>query len=106
MIIKDFLNNNFIVLAYLYDQKTANNIVKTTQDEVAEYMGLSRVTVNKVFGVFIEHGYINKDTKHIGRYVLTDLGCKVVESIRCLSIEANVLRPNNYSTKKIYSKEN
>ena len=91
MVIKDFTNNNFVILAHLYDEKNNENIIKTTQDEVADTLQLSRVTINKAFSLFIQNGYLQRDFKHVGRYYLTDLGCKVVEIIRTLSVEANML---------------
>ena len=91
MVINDFTNTNFVILAHLYDEKDQNNVVKITQDEVAEHLGLSRVTINKAFALFVQNGYLQRDFKHVGRYYLTDLGCKVVEIIRTLSVEANMV---------------
>lgn len=91
MVIKDFTNNNFIVLSYLYDAKDKNNVVKITQDEIAEHLNLSRVTVNKAIILFIQHGYVRRDLKHVGRYIVTDFGSKIVETIRTLSVEANTI---------------
>lgn len=91
MVINDFTNTNFVILAHLYDEKDQNNVVKITQDEVAEHLGLSRVTINKAFALFVQNSYLQRDFKHVGRYYLTDLGCKVVEVIRTLSVEANMV---------------
>lgn len=103
MVIKDFTNNNFIILAHLYDEKDNNGVVKTTQDEVAEYTGLSRVTINKIFTLLVERGYIVKDARHVGRYVITAMGCKVVDVFRCLSVEANnLIAKNNISFSDIF----
>ena len=96
MVIKDFTNTNFAILAHLYDEKNNENVIKTTQDEVADKLQLSRVTINKVFSLFVQNGYLQRDLKHIGRYYLTDLGCKVVENIRTLNVEANM-----FFTKKL-----
>ena len=103
MVIKDFTNNNFVILAHLYDVKDNNGVIKTTQDEVAEYTGLSRVTINKIFTLLVEHGYITKDARHVGRYVITSIGCKVVDVFRCLSVEANnLIAKNNISFSDIF----
>lgn len=103
MVIKDFTNNNFVILAHLFDERNNDNVIKTTQDEVAETLNMSRVTVNRSFALLINNGYIYKDTKHIGRYVLTDLGCKIVEVIHCLSVEANTLKAKQMlDTKDIF----
>ena len=91
MVIKDFTNTNFVILAHLYDEKNNENVIKTTQDEVADHLQLSRVTINKTFALFVQNGYLQRDFKHVGRYYLTDLGCKVVEIIRTLNVEANMV---------------
>ena len=91
MVIKNFTNNNFLILSHLYDAKDQNHVVKITQDEVAEHLSLSRVTINKAFALFVQNGYLHRDFKHVGRYYLTDLGCKVVEIIRTLNVEANMV---------------
>ena len=91
MVIKDFTNTNFVILAHLYDEKNNENVIKTTQDEVADNLQLSRVTINKAFALFVQNGYLQRDFKHVGRYYLTDLGCKVVAIIRTLSVEANMV---------------
>ena len=91
MVIKDFTNTNFVILAHLYDEKNNENVIKTTQDEVADNLQLSRVTINKAFALFVQNGYLQRDFKHVGRYYLTDLGCKVVEIIRTLNVEANMV---------------
>lgn len=87
MVINDFTNNNFLILSHLYDEKNQNNVVKITQDEVAEHLGLSRVTVNRAFVLFINNGYLRRDTSHVGRYTITTLGCKVVCNIRELNTD-------------------
>ena len=103
MIVSDFSNNNFVVLSHLYDAKDNNGVVKTTQDEVAEHTGLSRVTINKIFVLLIQHGYIARDARHVGRYVITSIGCKVVDVFRCLSVEANnLIAKNNIAISDIF----
>ena len=91
MVINDFTNTNFVILAHLYNEKNNENVIKTTQDEVADKLQLSRVTINKAFSLFVQNGYLQRDLKHVGRYYLTDLGCTVVENIRTLSVEVNML---------------
>lgn len=87
MVINDFTNNNFFILSHLYDEKDQNNVIKITQDEVAEHLGLSRVTVNRAFVLFINNGYLSRDTSHVGRYIITTFGCKVVCNIRELNTD-------------------
>ena len=80
--VSEFTNDNFRVLALLYDNKGKDNIVKFTQQEVADELSLSRVTINKIFKHFKENGYITQDKKRIGRYYLTSAGELIVETIR------------------------
>ena len=95
MVIKDFTNNNFLILSYLFDEKDQNNIIKITQDEVAEHLGLSRVTVNRAFVLFINNGYLRRDTNHVGRYTITTFGCKLVCKIRELNVEFSIRSTTN-----------
>ena len=99
MVIKDFTNTNFVILSYLYDEKNEENIIKITQNEVADNLNLSRVTVNKAFAIFVQNGYISKDAKHVGRYSITALGCKIVDVIRIVNAEANVAIANGKKNK-------
>jgi DNA-binding Lrp family transcriptional regulator len=66
----------------MYDNKNEQNLVKTTQQEVSEELGLSRVTVNKIFKQLKENNYIIQDTTKVGRYYLTAEGITVVETFR------------------------
>ncbi len=78
----EFTNENFRTLAYMYDNKNEQNLVKTTQQETSDELGLSRVTVNKIFKQLKENGYITQDTTKVGRYYLTTEGITVVETFR------------------------
>lgn len=101
MVIKDFTNNNFLILSHLYDEKDHNNVIKTTQNEVAEHLGLSRVTVNRAFVLFINNGYLIRDTSHVGRYIITTFGCNVVCKIKELNVECSIC-----STNKVLNTDN
>lgn len=74
--------DNFKVLACLYDNKDKNNVVKITQGEVSEIVGISRVTINFIFKALREANYLVMDKEHVGRYVLTDDAVKAVELLR------------------------
>lgn len=78
----EFTNENFRILAHLYDNKNEEHLVKTTQQEVSDALGISRVTINKVFSKLKDSGYITQDTTKVGRYYLTDSGLTVVETFR------------------------
>ena len=53
-----FLNNTFDVLSFLYDIKNENNIIRITQQEVADELHMSRITVNKTFNLLKDNNYM------------------------------------------------
>ena len=55
--VKYFTNDKFRTLAYLYDVKGNDNRARITQQEVADELGLSRVTMNGIFKQLKEDGY-------------------------------------------------
>ncbi len=82
MSIVEFTNDNFRVLAYLYDNMDVSRLVKITQQEVSDALGISRVTINKIFKQLKDGNYITQDTTKVGRYYITDVSVCVVESFR------------------------
>ena len=79
-----FANDHLKVLDCLYDEKNSNNVSHITQQEIADRLGLSRVTINKIIGELKQEGYIQLDGVHVGRYVLTDMAIKAVKTFRSL----------------------
>ena len=82
MAIVEFTNDNFRVLAYLYDNMDASRLVKITQQEVSDALGISRVTINKIFKQLKDGNYITQDSTRVGRYYLTEVSARLVESFR------------------------
>lgn len=82
MSIVEFTNDNFRVLAYLYDNMDPSRLVKITQQEVSDALGISRVTVNKIFKQLKDGDYITQDSTKVGRYYLTESSVRLVESFR------------------------
>lgn len=80
--VKYFTNDKFRALAYLYDMKGSDNRARITQQEVADELGLSRVTINGIFKQLKDDGYLQQDTVHIGRYLLTEKAISAVEMFR------------------------
>ena len=64
--------------------KGANGKVHITQQEVADDLGISRATVNKIMGELRDSGYIEQDGKHVGRYILTEQAISVIETFRTI----------------------
>lgn len=77
-----FTTDNFRVLAHLYDKRSADNKTHITQQEVADNLKLSRITINKIMGELKSAGYITPDGNHNGRYVLTDKAVQIVKNFR------------------------
>ena len=82
MSIVEFTNDNFRVLAYLYDNMDPSRLVKITQQEVSDALGISRVTINKIFKQLKDGDYITQDSTKVGRYYLTESSVRLVESFR------------------------
>lgn len=82
--LKLFTNENFEILAYLYDRRNQDNMVTATQGEMADALYISRATTNKIVGELKNKGYLALDGKHIGRYILTKKAIRVVELFRQL----------------------
>ena len=77
-----FLNNTFDVLSLLYDIKNENNIIRITQQEVADKLHISRITVNKTFNLLKDNNYIIQDKTHVGMYILTQNALFLMKSIK------------------------
>lgn len=80
--IENLTNNNFRLLAYLYDSADKSNCVRITQNEVCEAMDLTRNTIVGILNNLKDFGYITQDVKHISKYRITDMGVKLVETFR------------------------
>lgn len=79
---ESLVNNNFKVLAYLYDIKDKENLAKITQLEIGHDLGLNRGTISYVFKNLKENGYLIHDNTRVGRYYLTDDAVRTVEMFR------------------------
>lgn len=79
-----FTNDNFRTLAYLYDVKNANDKAYITQQEIADDLKISRVTVNKIIGELKNLKYLEQDGRHVGRYILTQKALSVIENFRLI----------------------
>ena len=77
-------NKTYRVLSYLYDNKDNENLVKITQTELSEKVGINRTLMNSIFKILSDNGYIKQDKTRVGRYYLTDTAIKVVEDFNKL----------------------
>lgn len=77
-----FTNKTYIVLSYLYDKKDNENLIRITQTELSENLGINRTLINSIFKSLSENEYIRQDKTHVGRYYLTDDAVRTVEMFR------------------------
>ena len=77
-----FTNDKFRVLACLYDTKGIDNSTRITQQEIAEQLGLSRVTINGLLKQLKDDGYIQQDESRASKRTLTEKAILVVEMFR------------------------
>ena len=77
-------NKTYSVLSFLYENKDEDNLVKITQTELSEKVGINRTLINSIFKSLSDNGYIEQDKTRVGRYYLTDIAIKVVEDFKKL----------------------
>lgn len=75
-------NNYFKVLSWMYDEKDSEDLVKVTQLELAESIGLSRPTINIIFNKLKDAGYLIHNDKRVGHYYLTEDAIKIIKIFR------------------------
>lgn len=83
-------NKTYSVLSYLFDKKDSENLVRITQTELSEDLGINRTLINSIFKVLSDNGYIKQDKTRVGRYYLTDAAVKVVENFNMLSTGGDI----------------
>ena len=79
-----FTNKTYIVLSYLYDKKDNENLIRITQTELSEDLGINRTLINSIFKSLSENKYIRQDKTRVGKYYLTDTAIQVVEDFKKL----------------------
>ena len=77
-------NKTYSVLSFLYENKDEDNLVKITQTELSEKVGINRTLINSIFKSLSDNGYIEQDKTRVGRYYLTNTAIKVVEDFKKL----------------------
>ena len=80
--VETFTNDNFKILAHLYDIRGNDNYARITQQEIAGETTLSRATINKIVRQLKDENYIVQDSVHIGRYLLTEKAISAIETFR------------------------
>ena len=91
-VIESLLNNNYRVLKLLSDNQVELNGVKftaITQIEIAEHLGLSKVTVNAIMKDLQEKDLVKPFENRRGRYRLTDKATTIIEDMEKLQTKIN-----------------
>ena len=79
--IKYFTNTRFQVLHCLYETADKNYCTRITQQEVAELLHLSRLTVNTTLQQLRDDGFVEFDSTRINKYTLTQQGIDTVKQV-------------------------
>lgn len=80
--IQCFTNDRFRALSYLYDMMDENNCAFITQQDVADALSISRVTLSGLFKQLKDEQYIEQNSTNIGKYTLTNKAIAAVEAFR------------------------
>ena len=84
-----FINDTFRTLSALYDLKDDKNLVRVTQQELADILQISRPTVNIIFTKLLNEGYLFQDKDRVAHYYLTPDAIKVVKLFRKLEQQSH-----------------
>ena len=77
-----FLNSNYALLSHLHSIMNPDGVSHITQQELADKIMVSRITVNKMIQDLKREEYVIVDPRHIGRYRLTEKAIVLVESFQ------------------------
>ena len=80
--VDNLLNDKFKVLLCLYDYRGPDNYSRITQQEISEKLKINRVTINKLFKELVETGFLETDSKHLSKYLITDKALKIIETLK------------------------
>ena len=83
--LNQFLTDNYHTLSYLYDNSSQDNKISITQQEIADAIGLSRTTVNRIMQELKKDGYLVSDDGHPGRYVITQKATILLKNVKTVN---------------------
>ena len=84
-----FVNDTFRALSVLYDLRDDKNLIRITQQELADVLQISRPTVNIIFTKLRNEGYLMQDKDRVAHYYLTVDAIKVIKMFRKLEQQNN-----------------
>ena len=70
------------ILICLYEYLCKYGYARISQQEIAERVKLSRVTVNKHFQYLMYAGYIVRDDKYLSKYFVTQKGIDAAKKMK------------------------
>lgn len=92
-VIESLTNNNYRVLKLLSDNQVELNGVKftaITQGEIAQELGLSKVTINAIMKDLQEKKLVCPYENRRGRYRLTDTSQSIIKDMEKLKTKINL----------------
>ena len=78
------------ILICLYEYLCKDGYARISQQEIAERVKLSRVTVNKHFQYLIYAGYIIPDDKYLSKYFLTPKAIEAAKKMKKALIKRGI----------------
>lgn len=83
--LNQFLTDNYHTLSYLYDNSSQDNKISITQQEIADAMGISRTTVNRIMQELKKDGYLVSENGHMGRYLITPQAILFLKNVKTVN---------------------
>ena len=80
--IQCFTNDRFRALSCLYDIRDGENCAYITQQDVADELGISRMTISRIFKRLKDEKYIEQNSTNVGKYTLTTKAIVALETVR------------------------
>lgn len=82
MKMETFINDNYRLLKFLYDNQTVvldKKIIPLTQLQISEQLEISKGKTNAIFKELIDSGFLIQEVR--GKYVLSDSASVIIEGI-------------------------
>lgn len=87
-----FVNDNYRLLKFLYDNQTEvlnEIIIPLSQTQISENLGISKGKVNAIMKELIDSGYILSEVR--GKYRLSDASATIIKCIKKTENELEAL---------------
>jgi DNA-binding transcriptional regulator YhcF (GntR family) len=84
MIIDKMTNNYYKVLSYMYDNIIVLNseyMIPYTQNELGAHTGINKVTINKLFGEYVEDALMYRKNS---KYYFTEKAMRIMKKMKSI----------------------